>query len=51
MTAAKPIMQPTIYMVANKRNGTVYTGVTSNLVQRVSQHKQGMAKGFTRKYD
>jgi predicted GIY-YIG superfamily endonuclease len=44
-------MQPAIYMVANKRNGTVYTGVTSNLVQRVSQHKQGMAKGFTRKYD
>ena len=37
--------------MANKRNGTLYTGVTSNLVQRVWQHKQNIVKGFTKKYD
>ncbi|NCD26915.1 MAG: GIY-YIG nuclease family protein [Deltaproteobacteria bacterium] len=42
-------MQPCVYIMANKRNGTLYTGVTSNLVQRVHQHKQGMS-GFTGKY-
>jgi hypothetical protein len=47
---ANPMKRPAIYIMANKRNGTVYTGVTSNLVQRVSQHKQGMTKGFTLKY-
>lgn len=42
-------MQPCVYIMANKKNGTLYTGVTSNLVQRVHQHKQGMS-GFTGKY-
>jgi putative endonuclease len=37
-------------MLANKRNGTLYTGVTSNLMQRVWQHKEGITKGFTKKY-
>jgi len=40
-----------VYLLANKRNGTLYTGVTSNLVQRVGQHKQNIVKGFTKKYD
>ena len=40
-----------VYLMANKRNGTLYTGVTSNLVQRVWQHKQNIVKGFTKKYD
>lgn len=40
-----------VYLLANKRNGTLYTGVTSNLVQRVWQHKQNIVKGFTKKYD
>jgi len=43
--------QPAIYIMTNKRNGTLYTGVTSNLVQRVYQHKQGSIAGFTKKYD
>lgn len=43
--------QPAIYIVTNKRNGTLYTGVTSDLVQRVSQHKAKTLKGFTSKYD
>jgi len=40
-----------VYLLANKRNGTLYTGVTSNLVQRAGQHKQNIVKGFTKKYD
>jgi predicted GIY-YIG superfamily endonuclease len=36
--------------MANKRNGTLYTGVTSNLKQRVYQHKQGRIPGFTKQY-
>jgi len=43
--------QPAIYIMANKRNGTLYTGVTSNLIQRVYQHKQLELRGFTRKYE
>nr|WP_265596415.1 GIY-YIG nuclease family protein [Kangiella aquimarina] len=38
-------------MLASKPNGTLYTGVTSNLLQRVWQHKNNQAKGFTEKYD
>ena len=40
-----------VYILASKRNGTLYTGVTSNLVQRVWQHKQNMIDGFTSKYN
>ena len=43
--------QPAIYIMANKPNGTLYTGVTSNLIQRIWQHKQGFVQGFTKKYD
>lgn len=42
--------QPCVYMLASQRNGTLYVGVTSNLVQRVWQHKDGLADGFTKKY-
>ena len=42
--------QPCVYILASRRNGTLYTGVTSNLVQRVWQHKNNLAEGFTRKY-
>lgn len=41
--------QPCVYIVTNYRNGTLYTGVTSNLVQRVWQYKQQLT-GFTAKY-
>ena len=33
--------------MANKPNGTIYTGVTSNLIQRTYQHREGLVKGFT----
>ena len=36
-------------MIASKGNGTVYTGVTSNLVQRIWQHRQGLADGFAKR--
>jgi len=34
----------------NKRNGTLYTGVTTNLVKRIYEHKSKLAEGFTKKY-
>ena len=43
-------MQPAIYILASQRSGTLYVGVTSNLVQRVWQHKNDLAQGFTRQY-
>jgi putative endonuclease len=42
--------QPAVYIMANKRNGTLYTGVTSNLGQRVWQHREGVADGFSKRY-
>ena len=39
-----------VYILASKRKGTLYIGVTSNIVQRIYQHKQGLVKGFTDKY-
>jgi len=42
--------QPTIYIMASERNGTLYAGVTSNLSQRVSQHREGLTPGFTTRY-
>jgi putative endonuclease len=40
-----------IYILASKRNGTLYIGVTSDLTKRVWQHKQKLVEGFTKKYD
>lgn len=42
--------QPCVSMLASKRNGTLYTGVTSNLLKRVWEHKNNVVEGFTRKY-
>jgi putative endonuclease len=39
-----------IYILASKRNGTLYIGVTNNLMKRVYEHKKGLADGFTKKY-
>lgn len=41
---------PAVYILASKRNGTLYIGVTSDLVKRVWKHKQNLRESFTRKY-
>ncbi len=43
--------QPCVYLLASKRNGTIYTGVTSNLLKRIWEHKSNVVKSFTSKYD
>ena len=38
--------QPCVYIIASRRNGTIYTGVSSDLVQRMHQHREGITLGF-----
>ena len=40
-----------VYILASKKNGTVYIGVTNNLLKRVYEHKNNLVEGFTQKYD
>ena len=40
-----------VYMLASKRNGTLYIGFTNNLLKRIHQHKNDVTEGFTRKYN
>jgi putative endonuclease len=44
------VKQPAVYMMANKRNGTLYAGVTSDMVRRGWQHREGIVPGFTKRY-
>lgn len=39
-----------VYIVTNKRNGTLYIGVTSNLPRRAYEHREGLIEGFTKRY-
>ena len=41
--------QPAVYIMANKRNGTLYAGVTSNLTRRIFEHREGVVEGFTKR--
>ncbi len=40
-----------VYILCSKRNGTLYTDVTSDIVKRVYEHKHGLVEGFTKKYN
>ncbi|MBI5910674.1 MAG: GIY-YIG nuclease family protein [Betaproteobacteria bacterium] len=42
--------QPAVYILASKRNGTLYTGVTSDLCRRIWEHRNELVDGFTKKY-
>ena len=42
--------KPCVYMLASRKHGTIYTGMTGNLSQRLSQHTEGEGAGFTKKY-
>lgn len=39
-----------VYILTNKRNGTIYIGVTNNLPRRLDEHRSGFVEGFTKKY-
>lgn len=39
-----------VYILASQRNGTLYVGVTSDLVRRVQEHREGLVPGFTKRY-
>ena len=41
---------PCVYILASKRNGTLYVGVTSDIVRRIWQHKHDFVEGFTQRY-
>ena len=43
--------KPAVYILASRRNGTLYIGVTSELMKRVWQHNNGEVEGFTKRYD
>jgi putative endonuclease len=43
--------QPAVYILASDRNGTLYTGVTSDLLARTWQHREHLVDGFTKRYD
>ena len=45
------LKQPCVYILASQRNGTLYIGVTSDVVQRVGQHRLGTFDGFTKRYN
>ena len=40
-----------VYILANRRNGTLYIGLTNDLVRRVWEHREGVADGFTKRYE
>jgi putative endonuclease len=43
-------MQPCVYVLASRRNGTLYVGVTNDVRRRVWEHRTGVADGFTKRY-
>ena len=50
MPGMSQMKQPAVYILASERNGTLYTGVTSDLVARTWQHREHVVDGFTKRY-
>jgi putative endonuclease len=50
MPIPRPLKQPCVYILASKRDGILYIGVTSDLANRISRHKQDRIEGFTKRY-
>ena len=48
--ARRHMKQPAVYIMTNKPNGTIYVGVTSDLIKRAYLHRNGLLEGFTKKY-
>jgi putative endonuclease len=46
-----PNFQPAVYILANRKNGALYTGVTSHLIQRIHQHRNGIFEGHSKSYN
>jgi putative endonuclease len=46
----RDVFQPCVYILASRRHGTLYVGVTSNLLVRIVQHREGLIPGFTKAY-
>jgi putative endonuclease len=44
------VKQPCVYLLASRKNGTLYVGVTSDLIKRIWEHKSDAVEGFTKKY-
>jgi putative endonuclease len=44
------VKQPCVYLLASQRNGTLYAGVTSDIVKRIWEHKNNAVEGFTKRY-
>lgn len=44
------VKQPCVYLLASRRNGTLYVGVTSDLIKRIWEHRNHVVAGFTKKY-
>ena len=45
------IKQPAVYILASAKNGTIYIGLTSDLVKRIWEHKNNLVEGFTKRYN
>lgn len=43
--------QPAVYIITNKKDGTLYIGMTTNIIRRIWEHKQGIVKGFSQRYN
>ncbi len=42
--------QPCVYILASEQNGTLYVGVTADIINRIHQHREGLVEGFTKRY-